>query len=475
MLQCKDIKKIWELKIDFTHRWLEPDYLLKVLGVFHFSNLIKQFNPMKKQGYRIDYVLSILLSLPFIDIPNVSSLETYGLSGKKDVFYRLKNNFLIDWRAILWLFAQRFNKIMREKAKANNEIKCLIIDDSLLEKTGKFIEKVSRVWDHVSQRSLLGFKLNLMGYWDGYSFIPIDFCLHREKGKNKDKPYGLKKKELKKQFTKRRTKNTASYERVKEADQTKIETGIKMFNRAIKKGFAVDYLLMDSWFSCNAFIEAVRKVKNQTVHLIGMYKIAKTKFEYNGEKYTYSQIRNLSGNQKRNRKTGFYYKEAVVLLDGKPVKLFFSRKGKRGNWKTFLSTNIKISFIQMLEIYNIRWTIEVFFKESKQLFGLGKDQANDFDSQIAATTLSMLQHILITTRYRFENYESKGALFRQVQVEIFNEKLSDRLWALLIELVNIILELFDEIDENKLMEKILSNEEAYQKIENLINSSKIAA
>ena len=120
----------------------------------NFSSLIKQFNPLKKQGYKFEYVLSILLSLPFIDVPNVSSLETYGVSGKKDVFYRLKNNFFIDWRSILWLFASRFTKIMRDKARDNNETKCLIIDDSLLEKTGKFIEKISRVWDHVSQRSL---------------------------------------------------------------------------------------------------------------------------------------------------------------------------------------------------------------------------------------------------------------------------------------------------------------------------------
>lgn len=100
----------------------------------------------------------------------------------------------------------------------------------------------------------------------------------------------------------------------------------------------------------------------------------------------------------------------------------------------------------MLEIYNIRWTIEVFLKESKQLFGLGKDHANDFDSQIAATTLKMLQHILITTRCRFENYESQGALFRQAIVEMFNEKLTHRLWVLLIKLINIIVELFEDID-----------------------------
>lgn len=118
---------------------------------------------------------------------------------------------------------------------------------------------------------------------------------------------------------------------MKEADETKIQTGIKMFKRAIKKGIKADYLLMDSWFTNNAFIEAVRDVKNQTIHLIGMYKIAKTKFEYNGKSLTYSQVRNTLGKPKRNRKTGFYYLEAEVLLGGKEVKLFFSRKGKRGN------------------------------------------------------------------------------------------------------------------------------------------------
>jgi predicted nucleic acid-binding Zn finger protein len=39
----------------------------------------------------------------------------------------------------------------------------------------------------------------------------------------------------------------------------------------------IDYVLVDSWFTCDAFIQAVRSVKEQTIHLIGMYKIAKTK------------------------------------------------------------------------------------------------------------------------------------------------------------------------------------------------------
>jgi hypothetical protein len=314
-----------------------------------------------------------------------------------------------------------------------------------------------------------------MGYWDGLSFIPIDFSIHREKGQNKKKPFGLSRKHFKDQFNKQRKKGTASRERLKEVDLSKIETGIQMFKRAVKRGLVIDYLLMDSWYTCNSFIEAVRQVKNQTIHLLGMYKIAKTKFIFRDKPYTFSQIRNQLGKPKRNRKTGYQYLHTVALLDEQEVKLFFSRKGKNGKWKTFLSTDTKLSFIKMLEIYAIRWSIEVFFKESKQLLFLGKEQSTDFDSQIASVTLTMMQYILISMKYRFDNYESKGALFKQAKVEIFRQRLSDRLWGLVLEVLQLIIELFNDVDENELIEKMFNDEKIFGRIENLINSSLKAA
>ena len=103
-----------------------------------------------------------------------------------------------------------------------------------------------------------------------------------------------------------------SYERAIEADMSKIDCAINMFKRAVSRGFMVDYVLMDSWFTCHAFINAVLSVKTQTVHLIGVYKIAKTKFEYMGKIFTYGELRNSLGKPKRCRKLGFYYTEAVV-------------------------------------------------------------------------------------------------------------------------------------------------------------------
>ena len=481
MLRNKDINKISELKNSFTHTWVEPDFIKSSLKSFSFSSLCSCLNPLKVRGYSFDIILSILISLPFMGVATINSMFGNYINHKievgKDVFYRLKNNPSICWRLVLWLFAHKFLKITVDKSSNcdnNIHVKCLIFDDTVLHKTGKYIEKVSRVWDHVSNGYLLGFKLLLMGYWDGVSFIPADFSLHRERGKNNDKPFGLKKKEIKKQYKKKRDKGSFSYERAKEADLSKIDSAIKMFKRAVSRGLNVDYVLMDSWFTCNAFIDAVLRVKKQTIHLIGMYKFVKTKFDYKGQKYTYSQIRNCLGKSMRCRKLRLYYKETVVRYNGRETKLFFSKQGKNGKWKVFICTDTTLSFIKMIEIYQIRWTIEVFFKESKQLLGLGKCQSNDFDAQIADLTITMIQHIILTLRHRFDKYESKGGLFKEIKGEIIEQKLNQRLWGLFIALLKVIEILFEDIDYEQLLEKIYQNEQAYQMISNMLELEEAA-
>jgi len=473
MLQNKDIKKISELKNGFTPRWLEPDYILGSLKCFSFSALCKCLGPLKQRGYSFESIFSCLISLPFLGLKSVNSFSGSVMSShieaRKDVFYRLKNNPGICWRMILWMFSLKF--IRRVSAQGENKVNspsCLIFDDSMLPKTGRYIEKISRMFDHVSKRYILGYKLLMMGYWDGASLIPLDFSLHRERGSNKDKLYGLKKKEYKKQFRKRRDSGTHSWDRAREADATKIESALKMFWRAISQGIKVDYVLMDSWFTCESFINAVKKVKKQTVHLIGMYKIPKTRFNYLDQKLTYSQISNKLGKAKRCRKLKLHYKEALVDYNGVPVRMFFSRKGNNGKWRVFITTDTELSFIRMIEIYQTRWTVEVFFKEAKQLLGLGKCQSNDFDAQVADTTITMIQHMMLTLRYRFEHYESKGVLFSQVKENVIQSRLNERLWGLFIELINVIEILFEEIDEMEILEKILHNERAYELIRRLL-------
>lgn len=416
--------------------------------------------------------MTILLSMPFLNANTVNSMLTgcvkHHIEAGKDTFYRIKNNQSICWRMLLWLFAAKFKALINNCLENSDRPKCMIFDDTILAKTGKNIEKVSRVFDHVTRQYVLGFKLLLMGYWDGASFIPLDFSIHRERGTNKEKPFGFKKKELKKQYKTKRQRGSFSDERAQEADISKIDSAIKMLRRAISQGFKVDYVLMDSWFTCEAFVDAVLSVKKHTAHLIGMYKIVKTKFLYNEGMYTHKQIRNLTGKPKRCRKLGFYYTEALVSFKGKQLKLFFSKQGKNGKWKVFLCTDTKLSFIKMIEIYQIRWTIEVFFKESKQLLGLGRCQSNSFDAQIADTTITMVQHILLTMRYRIEHYESMTGLFDNLKEAAVKQRLDQRLWGLFIELIQILAVLFEDIDEQELLEKIFQNEKVNQMVDHIL-------
>ena len=133
-----------------------------------------------------------------------------------------------------------------------------------------------------------------------------------------------------------------------------------------------------------------------------------------------------------------------------------------------MTTDTELSFIRMIESYQIRWTVEVFFKEAKQLLGLGKCQSNDFDAQIADTTITMIQHILLSLKYRFEHYETKGALFNQVKEGIIQSRPDERLWGLFIELIRLIEVLFDGIDEMELWERILNDEKVYEMISQLL-------
>ena len=139
------------------------------------------------------------------------------------------------------------------------------------------------------------------------------------------------------------------------------------------------------------------------------------------------------------------------------------------NWRTIISTDLKLNFNDTVEIYQIRWSIEVFFKESKQMLGLGKSQSNDFDAQIADTTICMVQYIFLALRNRIDKYESLGKLFENTKADVIELRLQERLIALLIAILEVIVTLFEQLDEQDVIKKIINDEQAFEKIRLLIN------
>ena len=239
-----------------------------------------------------------------------------------------------------------------------------------------------------------------------------------------------------------------------------------MLKYAVKKGITADYVLTDSWFTC---WEIVKTSAENGLKFIGMYSTVTTLFSFRNSKHTYREIRKLNRKHiKRSRRFNLYYIRTVVQWNGQTIVLYSIRQGKRGNWKTIISTDLKLNFNQTIEVYQIRWTIEVFFKESKQMLELGKSQSNDFDAQIADTTIAMIRYIFLALRNRIDKYESIGQLFENTKVCIVELSLQERLIALLMAIIKVVVELFEDVDEEKLFKKIINDEKVFAKIRPLI-------
>ena len=319
--------------------------------------------------------------------------------------------------------------------------KCLIFDDTDIAKSGVLMEGISKIWSHKEHRHILGFKLLVCNFFDGISSIPIDFSFHRENGSKKSEQYGLKKSELKKQYKKERSSEQLSTVRKNELDEKRTNMVFQMIKRAVKEGFKAEYVLTDSWFFCKDLVHLVVK---KGMDLISGVKMGKMTLVYKGRNYSPKALLNIfKSKAKYNRKLKIHYIELIISYNGQPIKLFFIRYGNQKKWRMIMTTNTKLSFKQCLEIYQIRWSIEVFFKEMKQYLGLQKCQSRDFNAHIAHTTLAMITYLALALKKRVNCHQTLGQLFRDVKSELLELTIAQKTWNWFLIIIKELSDLFD--------------------------------
>ena len=400
-------------------------------------------------------ILQTLLLFPCCAIRNPYRYDSSPLFARvsyhKDAFYRFMENAQMDWRKILChLTLQLWRKIeVRSDHRKSGEV-CLIVDDTDQPKRGFCIENIGRVHSHLEHKSILGFKALVVAITDGASQMLLDFALVGEKGKRGD--YGLSEKKREARFSKLRDAECTLTERIDELSKSKIELMKSMIARAIKRGVRFRYVLADSWFACANIIKFI-KHRHINCDYLGMIKIGengRTKYCFEGCDMTAPALIKLllkRGKKRRSRKLKCDYIEADVEFAGHQVRLFFVRRSKRGKWCGLITTDIKLMFFDAYRIYSQRWAIEVIFKEMKGYLGFGKCQARNFASQIAHSSMVMLQYNLLSTVKRFEAYETLGKLFETVMKESLEMTLSERIWGALRGAIATIAETFGLTDE----------------------------
>ena len=536
--------------------------LSEVIGKFKLKSHLATFDALKSKGLAISSIVSIITLFPFYGVSSIYAFIKNGImesdiSGKKDVYYDVKNNEFIDWRTLLLLHAKRFRFLMlQNQSTIIKGIRAIIFDDTQIEKTGRKTEKVSNTFDHVSMRYVLGYKLLVCGFWDGGSFIPLDFSLHREKGtKNeelirifkkaqnvlektrcalekctcsvskkeialtnwtincalkpnkankikltnakitydkvseenkqyahdlvvkqkefeqakkklkqfylKGKLFGLTTKERKEQFKKDVAKGSFGHTRRIEADKSKIDMMTEMLSRSVKHGFVPDYVLIDSWFFCFEILEKLSILKNGAIKLVSMVKINNQKF-FDCKANKELPIKIILNRYEKESKTckgmKAKYIKVTCKYKGIRVNLFFVKMGRSQNWHLLLTTNLTLNFIDLMKVYQIRWSIEVFFKECKQYLNLGKCKSSCFDAQIADTTVTMLQHIMLSYYKRINCQQSFSGLFEAISKEMVELDLVSRMIGLMWELIEVICSIAG-FDFMELQEQLFENDQ----------------
>ena len=409
----------------------------RAFSALKFKTLLCKANIIKKDGYHACHLLLILVILPLLKVKTVHSFcQKHWLqwsSAQKDTLYRFKQNTKYRWRAFMYKSnSQIFDAI--ELSKESQQDIYFVIDDTILAKLGRKIENVSFIHDHNLGRSVLGFCIVTLGLFTAQGFYPLDFAYCFGKKRHRKSPE-------ENIGDPRKSSGQRSFEA---KHYTKLELSLMMIQSAVKSGIVPGYVLFDSWYSWPKLINAIRKIK-KSIHVICRLKDSNVQYEYKGKKYKLSALyKKVKSQLNKDKRTGLLLKRIRIKLpqSAQTAVIIFSRgycepeidkpkgskKKKEPKWVAFLSTDTQLHASTIIKKYTKRWPIEVCFKECKQLLGLGKDQSNDFNAQVFATTASFLRYNLLNYLNKIENYSTLGELFEQIADDSAVTSYAHRLW-----------------------------------------------
>ena len=222
---------------------------------------VPQQKPINARGDAMSRIVSDIVPVKtrFINSFSIRTLEASGSCGMaKNTVYRFLNSVHTNWRRFILLLSSRVISQELEPLTGAANMKVLIADDTLYRRNrSKHVELLSRVFDHTDHRYYRGFRMLILGWSDGISFLPVSCALlASSKEKNRLVP-------LRTDLDRR----TNGARRRREGIRKATDVSVEMVAEAFAGGIQASHLLFDSWF---AFPAAMRKLLAKGVHTISM-------------------------------------------------------------------------------------------------------------------------------------------------------------------------------------------------------------
>ena len=392
----------------------------------------------KRSGTPMSEVIFVLMLWLWLKKDSMGLFARDCLQGGmgKDVLYDTLNREDLNWRTYNGQVAYKAIQVFKADGK-----KAFVVDDSVVPRFGKKMPGLSSHFEHTSGRHMMGQQVLTLGLSCDEGFVPLDSELYisQTKATGLHEPF--------------EDGRSIAAKRYRTAQQcTKPEMVSAMVKRALNAGIVAGYLLADAWFGTKGMIRLT-----QETLLIPVFRMKKNKMKYRVSEFVCGQAvsrevaiqalykhcvrkawQPIRG-QKHQAKTVDAELNLAQAKDPEQwvkVRLRFVR-GLAGDtqatvgkhdWAVFLSTDTALSAAEILELYSMRWAIEVYFKEAKQHLGFLKEQSNHYAAYIASIHLTAIRFCLLVIAKQTQGASNIAQVRQTLSSNSMDISFASKLW-----------------------------------------------
>lgn len=441
------------LKRDYVFVDNELQDSIKKLNLFKY---VKQYSKNRRSGYGIERIIYVLLIWAFLKNNSIKMFVDKSLSfffnGGKDTLYGTMRDEEINWRQISLSTAKEIyvqNNLSSEKETA------FVFDDTIKKRSGKTVEGISSHFEHTEGRNVMGHQILELGFAFKDGFLPLDRQIFIGETRTHL---------LNREFKNAKSAVAKDFECAVNMDKNEM-FGV-MLRRATRKGINAKYCIADSWFANKKNIKAVKEEG-----LVGIFRMKRgnLKYLFNGKMYNLIELyfllrRRFRKNGKSKWKTFSAKVKMNLSEDNKneewiDLKLVFSapKNQKKDQWAAFVSTDCTMSNEDILRIYVLRWSIEVYFKEIKQNMGFLAEQSWSYVSHYASIHLAALRYMLL---FDILLLSGNGCSFAELRNKLTGKlemlTFAAMLWELFKAIIYGVLDIFENLIGSAMLRKIKS-------------------
>lgn len=286
-----------------------------------------------------------------------------------------------------------------QRRKAKDGV--LSIDDTMCEHVGNLFEYADKHYNHTDNTYPIAHNLVTSHFVSGAVRFPIDYRLYRRYeefteweicvAKHFPNEVIPKKKKERASFRKRVEStllNDPEFLALHQAFQTKITMAVELVEHAIANEIPFDTVLFDSWFLAQELVVILKKHKKKWISIL----------KRNRNVLTSSfSLKDADGQPIQFEKSKIQLKELVPLIPlnaFKPLEIegttyycftknvFLPSLGKvrlvisfdnpkcQGNFVVLVTSHLSWNAKKIVATYLLRWPIETFYQDCKQLLGL---------------------------------------------------------------------------------------------------------